>query len=50
MPKIKKGWCVEAALYAAVIAVLGEEKTPAFNVATRPAWERPAILRRTKKD
>jgi hypothetical protein len=50
MPKIKKGWFVGAALYAAVIADLGEERTPDFNVATRPAWERPAILRRTKQD
>ncbi len=50
MVRIKEDWSEGAALYTAVIADPGEKKTPAFNRATGPAWERQDSLRRTYRD
>jgi len=44
--RLKQGWTESAAIYAAIVALPGTKKTPAFKEAVGPAHEKQAAYRR----
>jgi putative DNA primase/helicase len=48
--RLKQGWTESAAIYAAIVALPGTKKTPAFKEAARPAHEKQADYRREYRE
>ena len=48
--RLKQGWTESAAIYAAIVALPGTKKTPAFKEAIGPAHEKQAEYRREYRD
>jgi hypothetical protein len=48
--RLKQGWTESAAIYAAIVALPGTKKTPAFKVAADPAHEKQAEYRREYRE
>jgi hypothetical protein len=48
--RLKQGWTESAAIYAAIVALPGTKKTPAFKEAARPAHEKQAEYRREYRE
>jgi hypothetical protein len=48
--RLKQGWTESAAIYAAIVALPGTKKTPAFKEAARPAHEKQAEYRQEYRE
>src|SRR5215211_933089 len=48
--RLKQGWTESAAIYAAIVALTGTKKTPAFKDAVGPAHEKQAEYRREYRE
>jgi putative DNA primase/helicase len=48
--RLKQGWTESAAIYAAIVALPGTKKTPAFKEAAGPAHEKQAEYRREYRE
>ena len=48
--RLKQGWTESAAIYAAIVALPGTKKTPAFKEAVGPAHEKQAEYRREYRE
>jgi putative DNA primase/helicase len=48
--RLKQGWTESAVIYAAIVALPGAKKTPAFKEAARPAHEKQAEYRREYRE